>query len=177
MGTQQLVLLVINVVGGIAVIGSYFLGLNAQAGGSGVLWGGVPEGIRPVYTVSMLLSALGYFAFFYFILFRLVPAETLIGGRFGYALFYSIFLMILVPSALWMPLTNVYVGNSSQLAWFAVRAVLVLVGLGSITLVWALLSLQTRVPGLAYWLAVAGSAYFAFHTALLDAIIWPALFK
>ena len=177
MGTQQLILLVINIVGGIAVIGSYFLGLNAQAGGSGALWGGVPESIRPVYTVSMLLAALAYFAFIYFILFRLVPAETSIGGRFGYSLFYAIFLMILIPSALWMPLTNVYVGNSSQVIWFAVRTVLVLVALGSVALVWALLSLQARVPGVPYWLAVAGSAYFAFHTALLDAIIWPALFK
>jgi hypothetical protein len=177
MGTQQLVLLIINVIGGIAVIGSYFLGLNAQPNGSGALWGGVPENIRPVYTVSMLLAALGYFAFIYFILFRLAPAETLIGGRFGYSLFYAIFLMILVPSALWMPLTNVYVGNPSQLAWVGVRTVLVLVALGSVALVWALLSLQTRVPGMAYWLAVAGSAYFTFHTALLDAIIWPALFK
>ena len=82
----------------------------------------MPEGIRPVYTVSMLLSALGHFSFIYIILFRLAPAETLIGGRFGYSLFYAIFLMILIPSALWMPLTNVYVGNSSQLVWFAVCA-------------------------------------------------------
>jgi hypothetical protein len=51
------------------------------------------------------------------------------------------------------------------------------VGLASASLVWALLSLQTKTPGIAYWLAVAGSSYFAFHTLVLDAIIWAALFK
>jgi hypothetical protein len=177
MGTQQIILLIINVVGGAAVILSYVFGLNAQAGGANVLWGGVPANIRPLYTVSMILSALGYFAFLYFILFRLVPGEVVIGGRFGFSLFYAIFLVILIPSALWMPLTNVYIGNPSTSAWVGVRIVLALVGIASIALVWALLSLQTRVPGISYWLAVAGSAYFAFHTAVLDAIVWAALYK
>ena len=54
--------------------------------------------------------------------------------------------------------------------------ILALVGIGSIALVLALLGLQTR-EGVAYWLAVAGSGYFAFHTVILDAIIWAHLFK
>jgi len=177
MGTQQIILLVINVIGGIAVIGSYIFGIRAQSGGAAVLWGRVPENIRPVYAVSMILSALGYFAFLYFILFRLVPDEVLIAGRFGFSLFYAIFLVILIPSALWMPLTNVYVGNPSTGLWIGIRTVLALVGLASIALVWTLTSLETGATGVAYWLAAVGSGYFAFHTAILDAIIWAALFK
>ena len=177
MGTQQIILLVINILGGAAVIGSYILGLNGQAGGAGALWGGVPESIRPIYGVSMILAALGYFAFIYFILFRLVPGDVSIAGKFGFSLFYAIFLVILVSSAFWMPLTSVYVGNPSVGVWIGVRIVLALVGLASTALVWALLSLQTKVPGISFWLAVAGSGYFAFHTAILDAIVWAALFK
>ena len=177
METQQIIFLVINIIGGAAVIGSYVFGLNAQSGGANILWGGVPQNIRPVYGVSMILSALGYFAFLYFILFRLVPGEVLIAGRFGFPLFYAIFLVILIPSALWMPLANVYIGNPSAGILLGVRAVLAIVGLASIALVWALLSLQTKVPGISYWLAVAGSGYFAFHTAILDGIVWAALFK
>ena len=177
MGTQQIILLVINILGGAAVIGSYVFGLSGQSGGANVLWGGVPNNIRPVYTVSMILSALGFFAFIYFILFRLVPGEVLIGGRFGFSLFYAIFLVILVASAFWMPLTNAYVGNPSTGMWIGIRTVLAIVGLGSIALMLALLTLQTKVPGISYWLAVAGSGYFAFHTAILDAIVWAALFK
>jgi len=177
MRTEQVILLIINILGGAAVIGSYVLGLKGQSGGANGLWGSVPENIRPVYTVSMILSALGFFAFIYFILFRLVPGEVLIGGRFGFSLFYAIFLVILVASAFWMPLTNAYVGNPSTGMWIGIRTVLAIVGLGSIALMLALLTLQTKVPGISYWLAVVGSGYFAFHTAILDAIVWAALFK
>ncbi len=177
MAAQQIILLVINILGGAAVIGSYIYGLGGQSGGANALWGGVPAGIRPVYGISMIISALGYFAFIYFILFRLVPGEVSIGGRFGFSLFYAIFLCILIPSAFWMPLTNMYVANPGTGLWIAVRTVLAIVGLASIGLCWALVSLQTKESGIAYWLAVIGSGYFAFHTAVLDAIIWAALFK
>jgi hypothetical protein len=177
MGIQQVILLIINILGGAAVIGSYVLGLRGQSGGANVLWGGVPDNLRPVYTVSMILSVLGFFAFIYYIFFRLIPAQTSIAGISGFTLFYVIFLFILIPSAFWMPLTNMYVGNPSTVIWIAVRTVLAIVGLASITLVWALLTLQGKVPGIAYWLAVVGSGYFAFHTAILDAIVWAALFK
>ena len=177
MGMQQIILLIINILGGIVVIGSYVFGLNAQGGGANVLWGGVPANIRPVYTVSMILSALGYFAFLYYIFFRLDPAQISIAGVSGFTLFYVIFLLILIPSALWMPLTNVYVGNPGTGMWILVRTVLALVGLASIALLWALLTLHGKVPGVSYWLAVVGSGYFAFHTAILDAIVWAALFK
>ena len=177
METQQVILLIINIMGGIAVIGSYIFGIRAQPGGANALWGGVPANIRPVYGVSMILSALGYFAFLYFILFELVPDDVLIGGRFGYNLFYAIFLVILIPSAMWMPLSNVYIGNLSTGIRITVRTVLALVGLASIALVWAILSLETKTPSVPYWLAVVGSGYFAFHTAVLDGIIWSLLFK
>lgn len=177
MGIQQIVLLIINIIGGAAVIGSYVLGLNAQTSGANVLWGGVPENIRLVYGISMVLSALGYFAFIYYILFRLTPSEVSIAGVFKFSLFYVIFLLMLIPSAFWMPLTNLYVAHPATGTWIAVRTVLALVGLASIALLWALLSLQGKAPGISYWLAVAGSGYFAFHTAILDAIIWAALFK
>ena len=177
MATQHIILLVINIIGGAAVIGSYIFGLSAQSGGANILWGGVPSNIRPIYGVSMILAALGYFAFMYYIFFRLTPSEVSIAGIFNFSLFYAIFLVILIPSALWMPLTNMYVGNPSTGIWIWIRTVLALVGLASIALVWALLSLQTKVPGISYWLAIAGSAYFAFHTAILDAIVWAALFK
>lgn len=172
MAVQQIVLIIINVIGGIAVIGSYIFGLNAQSGGANVLWGGVSESIRPVYFVSMIISALGYFAFLYYLLFRITPSEL----NIEYSLFYAIFLVILVFSAFWMPLTNMYVANPGTGLWIGIRTVLALVGLGSIALVWALLVLQTT-HGTAYWLAVAGAGYFAFHTAILDAIVWAALFK
>jgi hypothetical protein len=177
MATEQIILLIINIIGGAAVIGSYIFGLNTQAGGANVLWGGVPNSLRPVYTASMIISALGYFAFLYYIFFRLEPAQISIAGVSGFTMFYVIFLFILISSAFWMPLTNMYVSNPGTGIWVWVRIVLAVVGLASIALFVALLTLQGKVPGTAYWLAVAGSGYFAFHTAILDAIMWAALFR
>lgn len=174
---QQIILLIINVIGGIAVIGSYIFGLKSHSGGADALWGGVPANIRPIYGLSMILAALGYFAFLYYIFFKLDPAEVNIAGIFNFSLFYIIFLGILIPSAFWMPLTNAYVSNTKTGIWIAIRIVLLLVGIASIALVWAILTLQNKAMGTPYWLAVAGSGYFAFHTAILDAIIWAALFK
>ena len=174
---QQIILLVINVVGGAAVIGSYALGLVANPGSGGALWGETSESIRLVYSISMIPAALGYFAFIYYILFRLSPLEVTIANSLGYSTFYWIFIGILVPSALWMPLTFAMIANPSAGMWFGVRSVLVLVGLSSFALLWALLSLNVKEPEIPYWLAVAGSSYFAFHTGILDMLLWPVLFR
>jgi len=178
LGMKKIILIIINVLGGVAVLGSYYVIVNAQAAGATALWGGISENVRPVYTVSMFLSALGYFAFLSFLLFRLSSDETVF-GRFGYRMFYWIFLAMLLPSALWMPLSSWYLDNPSVGLWILIVVVLALVGLASISLVWALLSLKTRTRGAGvwYWFAVVGASYFAFHTAVLDAIIWPVLFQ
>ncbi len=177
MASQQVILLIINVIGGAAVVGSYIHGLVTHPRSGLALWGGTPESVRPVYGVSMLLAALAYFAFIYFILFRFVPDDTHIAGRFGFRLFYAIFLGIFVPSILWMPFTYTYIGNPTTAMWIGIRLVLILVGLSSAALVWALLNLETKEPTIPYWLAVAGSGYFAFHTAILDMLFWPILFR
>ena len=47
-------------IGGSAVLASYLLVLDPAVGGR--LWGGLPEGrIRDLYTVNMLLAAIGFF--------------------------------------------------------------------------------------------------------------------
>ena len=177
MHIESIILLVIVVVGGAEVLASYVLGLRGSSGGSNALWGGVPARVRPAYVVSMVLSVVGYFAVLYYLFFKLVPGEVVIGGRLGFALFYPILLLILVPSALWMPLTSRYLKDPGTGRWIAVRSVLFIVGLASIALVWALFALEPRQNGAAYWLAVAGSGYFALHTFILDAILWAALSK
>jgi len=175
--TQSIVLLIINIAGGIAVIGSYIGGIITHPGSGGALWGGVPKSIRPIYGISMVFAALGYFAFIYYLLFQIKPDDVQVAGEFGYNVYYIIFIGILIPSALWMPLTCSMLKKLGSVKWVAVRTVLILVGISSCALVWALLSMQQNETGLSYWFAVAGSVYFAFHTAVLDMIVWPVLFK
>ena len=74
-------LLLLNVLGGLAVLGSYALGLSTHPGMGDAVWGGVPQELRPLYTVNMLLATAGYFAFSHFVFFRLDPRRTRIGAR------------------------------------------------------------------------------------------------
>jgi len=125
----QIILLILNVVGGVAVIGSYVLWLRGNAGGANALWGGVPERIRPVYTVSMILSAIGYLAVAYYLLVAALPCQVQIGGRLGFEWFVPIVVLMLFPSALWMPLSALYLDRPRSSTWIAVRTVLFIVGL------------------------------------------------
>jgi hypothetical protein len=169
-------LLWLNLLGGGAVLGSYAHGLLSNPLTRGDLWGGVPDALRPLYTVSMLLAAAGYFAFSYFVFFRLDPNRTRVAGRFGFGVFHALYALILVPSALWLPLTFEMLEAPSGALWLAIRGVLALVGVGSLGLVAALASARPPDARAARAVALAGAGAFSFQTAVLDAWVWPAYF-
>jgi hypothetical protein len=172
---QRRNLVLINIVGGLLVLGSYAWGAVGAPDTMASLWGGVPVQIRPVYTINMLLSAGGYFLFAPYILFRIRPDEVIVGKHFGYRLFSVLFTMILIPSACWLPLTAAMLLDPSLWLWLMIRVSLVLVGIGSVGLFVALSSLQApRPPGRR--LALIGLIPFCFQTAVLDALVWPAYF-
>jgi len=177
MHKNKWLMLIINILGGAAVLGSYVWGFQTYPGAGDVLWGGVPESVRPLYTANMFIAAIGYFAFVYFTLFRLSPTETRVFGRFGYGLFNFIYATILIPSALWMPFSLLAVEISSPVMVWVVRLVLTVVGLASMGLLISLTRVKPVHPRWAQILAVIGSIAFCVQTVLLDAIIWGALFS
>jgi hypothetical protein len=166
----------IVLLGGTAVLSSYVYSLTIDPATRAGLWGGVPPALLPGYTVSMALAAAGYFAFTYFLFFHVDPDRARIAGRFRYSLFHGLYVLILGPSALWLPLTAAMVQQPSSALWLGVRLVLALVGLGSAALLLALLSLRPRQPLVAYWLAIAGGVAFFIQTAVLDLFAWTAFF-
>jgi hypothetical protein len=177
MSSAQFMLLVVMLMGGIGVIGSYVQGFVAHPGSVSVLWGKISGKFRTVYFISMLLSAVGYFAFAYFLLFGVKSADVKIGSSLGFEAFFAAITGMLLFSSLWMPLVYSWVASPNKGTWVMIRGVLFLVALSSCALVWALLSLQTKEPSFPYWLAVVGAGYFAFHTTVLDAFIWPLKYK
>ena len=177
MSAKKWLMLFINLLGGGGVIGSYIWGFLTHPNAGRALWGGVPDSIRPFYTAGMFLAATGYFAFTYFILFRLDPSETRVFNRYPFGLFNVIYAAILIPSALWMPLTLFALEGSSLGFLWAVRIILAMVGLASVGLLFALLKVEPRLPLWAHRLAVAGCVGFCLQTAILDAIVWVAFFK
>jgi hypothetical protein len=168
--------LIINLLGGSAVIGSYIWGFQAIPKAATVLWGGVPAGIQPFYTAGMILAAIGYFAFSYFLL-RSNQDEVRVAGRFGFGIFNAIFLLILVPSAFWLPLTLLAVEQASVLVVWLVRMDLALVAIGALGLLLALMNIQPRNPKWMQRIAVLGAVAFCFQTVILDAIVWSSSFR
>lgn len=166
----------IVLLGGAAVLVSYAYSLFLAPATQASLWGGMPARLLPVYVPSMALAMAGFFAFTYFLLFPANPDRVRVASRFGYGLFHGLYLMILIPSALWLPLTSAMVQQPSGTLWLLIRLVLALVGLASAGLLLALLGLRPRQPARVYWLAVAGSAAFSFQTAVLDLFVWTAFF-
>ena len=166
----------LNVVGGIAVLGSYVVGLMTHPESSGAVWGGVPEGLQPLYTVCMLLAAAGYFFFTPYVFFKLDVDEVRVFSRFGFGAFEVLYAGILIPSALWMPLTFRMIAAPDPALWVAIRVVLFVVGISSVALIAALQSATPPGRPLARRLAIVGAIPFAFQTAVLDALIWPAYF-
>jgi len=169
-------LLGLNLLGGGAVLASYAHGLSTHTETRALLWGGVPETLRPLYTASMLLAAAGYFAFGFTVFFRLEPARTRVIGRLGFGAFHALYALVLIPSALWLPLTFAMLEAPSGALWAAIRTVLALVGLGSLGLVAAIASARPAPARVARGVALAGALAFSFQTAVLDALVWPTYF-
>ena len=175
MHPQKKTWLAINVLGGVAVLGSYVHGLATHPETRNALWGSIPPELQAVYGVTMWLAAGGYFFFSYYFVVR-TNADEVRFGRHGFGLINALYALIMLCSTLWMPLTFAYLGDPSASMWLAVRVDLLLVGIGSIGLMIALFTMRPRAEGLAGVLAMLGLLLFALQTAFLDPLVWPQFF-
>jgi hypothetical protein len=162
----------LNVLGGVAVLGSYVLWLGNPSNQAGALWGTIGPAGRTLYTVSMFLAAAGYFAFCGYLL-RWVPAHD---APDPFPWLNTVFTFILFPSAVWMPLSFEYLDSPTPALWWAIRGTLWVVGASSLALVVALARLEPSEPTRARGWAIAGAVAFAFQTGVLDAFVWPLYF-
>ena len=172
---QKKAWLAINAVGGAAVLGSYVHGLLTHPETRNDLWGSIPLELQAVYGVTMWLAAAGYFFFSYYFLVR-TDADQVRFGRFDFGLINALYALIMVASALWMPLTFAYFENPSPAMWLLVRFDLLGVAAGSLGLMLALFTMKPRAEGVAGVLAMLGLLLFLLQTAFLDPLVWPQFF-
>ena len=169
----RLAFVLIQVVGGAAVLGSYAHGLLTHADAVEVLWGDTAQPIIDAYTQTMLAAAFGYFPFTYLWL-RYGP-ELCIGDRPAMPIVTALYALVLIPSALWMPLTFEAEHSGSLAIYIAMRVVLLLVAAGSLGLFIVLFRARPRVSHALFVAAVVGMGAFFLQTAILDAFVWPVL--
>jgi len=169
-------LVIINIIFGSLVLLSYYNGVTKNPELSLKLWGGVPKTLHTFITSFMFVGALGYFFFTAHLLIN-VETSHMFFNRFSYWHLNFIYLMILIPSALWIDLTFLYMQSSTTINWIYVISCLYCVALFSIFLF--LFIVETNIENY-QWLylpAVLGSLAFAFHTVFLDGILWTFFFN
>jgi hypothetical protein len=169
--------LAINVLGGVAVLGSYAHGLITHPETRNLLWGDMPGPLQGVYGVTMWLATAGYLVFMQYVFFRVDPVEARVGKRVGFGVINACCAAVVVASALWMPLTFAYLEHPSMGLWVLIRADLIVVGIGAVGLLVTLFNLSPRPSGRAGVVTVIALLLFALQTAFLDPFVWPLFFR
>ena len=122
------------------VLISYAAGL-ARISNKDLLWGGIPESLRMLNVSCMFIAALGFLVMWWLFLYKweeqLVERldwpwnNTEKGGHRRLLLAY---LLILIPSSLWLELTIFHIHHAYNWSPFIVIADLTLVAIGNILL-------------------------------------------
>jgi len=168
--------LAINLVGGLAVLGSYAHGLITHPETRGQLWGEMPAPLQDIYGVTMWLATAGYLVFMYQVMFRLDAAKVKLGSYSGLRVINGFCAAVVFASALWMPLTFAYLAQPSPALWALVRVDLIVVGIGAIGLIVSQFLLTPRPSGWIGVVTLVALLFFALQTAFLDPFVWPAFF-
>lgn len=165
----------LNLIGGVAVLSSYVLAFAYAPAVREGLWGGLPEDLRPLYTANMLLAALGYFPFTALFVFGEAAHP---GAREpGHPRYLLIaYALVLIPSALWVPLTAWVIASPSLLLWYGVRLDLFLVAVGAAMILAETFQHARAKRSVVGTLPLAGAIPFFVQTGILDALIWPAFY-
>lgn len=169
-------LALLNVVGGVAVLGSYVLAFAYAPAVREGLWGGVPAWMQPLYTANMLCAAAGYFPFTARFVLGPQPEELAAAFRAPYRALHLAYALVLGPSALWLPLTAAMIATPSTLLWIAIRLDLALVALGALGLLYLATRDAVSTHARGAWLALLGTIPFVLQTAVVDALVWPAFY-
>jgi hypothetical protein len=172
---RKILFLLINLVGGGAVLGSYVYGFITLTDTT-ALWGGVPEAMRPVYGVNMWLAAAGYLVAFTWLLLKADPERSLPNGTPLFERLNWLYTVILFGSALWLPTTAALLQAPDPALWLGVRAILAAVGIAALSVLLVLWQQRRVEGGVFYTLALVGLLPFCLQTAVLDALIWPYYF-
>jgi len=175
---HKIVLLSINLIFGSMVLLSYYLGVNRlkDAGKDpALLWGGVPDVLQPIIVLFMFLGAIGYFFFTYNFLVNVNPEEVLFLNKFKFWTLHMLYLLIFIPSMLWIYQTINYMESGTQFDWILTVCILFTVAISSVVLFLFTIDLKTDNTFM-YLSSVCGAAIFTFHTLFLDGLIWTIFF-
>ena len=131
--------------------------------------------LRTFIVASMFISAIGYFFFTTNFVLNVNLEEKKFLGKFPGWTLHIVYLLILIPSALWIDLTFQYLKTGVPLHGVYVLSALYCVGLSSILLFLFVVDSGNTTQSI-YLFSVIGAGFFVFHTMFLDGLLWTIFF-
>lgn len=181
----------INLVGGAAVLGTYYHGVKTHDDPE-LLWGDIRGQMRQAYISNMPFAAFGYISF---TLYLLMAPGVLSGelaaaayrrGRGGWFLgkllrrpyiILSLYFSFLSASSAWMPASWYALDNDAFWMLPYIQGELAITGFCAIGLTGVCLSIIDPPYPMWHWLSLVGMLCLVFQCAVLDALIWPRHFS
>lgn len=168
--------MLVNIIGGIAVLAGYAFTLVNNPETRNDLWGGVPESWKPMYSLSMFVSAFGYLYVTYYCAFKRGLDMQFFGGRYGASTMTVLIAIFLFSSSFWIHSTFSYIDSPSQKQWFFINIELFTTAIALILFTLGLATAKGVQNKLKHNIATVGSSLITFHCLILDAIIWTSKF-
>ena len=164
--TNTSIFFLVNLVGGLAVLGSYCVGLYLYPDQRTALWGGVVGNWKTLFTTSMFFAAAGYLVFCYTMTISDGANESSFLGKYTFIILAAAFLF---SASVWMPATLQYLDTKNEI-WWITAASLTCMGLAFHF---------TEFPNENLFqnsVTLIGIIWVTFHCLVFDAIIWVAKF-
>jgi hypothetical protein len=163
---------------GTLVLVSYVYGV-AKMDDPNQLWGGIPESWRTLNVTCMFISAIGFLIMWWFFLYRwdATMVETVQwpwgeGDSGGHTRLMIAFLLVTIPSMLWLELTAYHIQTDATWTQWLVIGNLWLVCLGNLLLgLFAWSAHQQGITSDSIW-PVIGAGMLSIQVVINDGILW-----
>ena len=165
-------LIILNIIGGIFVLGGYIFALINNPSNRSELWGGVAENFRPWIISSMFLSAFGYcYAMKYLLIDDVIPFKFFF-NRFETNFILIVQFIFLFSAALWIHTTFSYLNSPTSFKWTLINLELWTTGVSILCLALGIIFIKDRPYEINYIVSVLGLLAISFHCIFLDAFLW-----
>ena len=175
--TRETIRLALYITGPLVLL-SYVYGISKMESPND-LWGGIPESWRSLNVSCMFISATGFLIIWWFFLYRwdATAVETVqwpwgegTGG--GHSRLLLAFLLVTIPSMLWLELTSLHMQTGASWTQWLVIGNLWLVCLGNILLgLFAWSAHQEEIAADTIW-PVIGAVMLGIQVIVNDGILW-----
>lgn len=165
-------LIILNVIGGIFVLGGYIFALINNPSTRSELWGGIPENFRPWIVSSMFLSAFGYcYAMKYLLIDGGIPFKFFF-DRYETSFILIVQFIFLASAALWIHTTFSYINSPTSFKWILINLELWFTGVSILCLALGIIFINNRPNEISYIVSALGLLVISFHCIFLDAFLW-----